>query len=135
VRVHPTARRHRRHVARWAFATGHSIDRDALAVIVAVRTDPTDGTVDTCWTTDDLEPLLMYSVGQWCAAHRAIVPDNLAITLSSYLRHLFTVRAEDASSDDLGPLIRQLAEHHPELRQNRWLPMPNQPLAPVVPIG
>ena len=135
VRVHPTARRHRRQVARWAFAAGHPVDRDALAAIVALRTSPTDGTIDTCWTIDDLAPLLWHSVGQWCTANRVAPPSNLAATLSTYLRHLFTVRAAAAGSDALAPLIRELAEQHPELRVH-WQPSTrNRPLAPVLPIG
>ncbi len=53
--THPSLRRHRRTVVAWSLAHGHPVDRDALAVLVGLRSRPADGALDRRWTTDDVD--------------------------------------------------------------------------------
>lgn len=139
VPTHLGLRRHRRDVARWALAHGHPVDRDALAVVVAVRSSMGDGTVSLRWTSDDVRSLLWSAAGGWCLAHGVRLPAELTATLATYLRYLSAHRLFSADSEPMTVLRRTLAEHDGD--SSRQASRARHPaggrrrLAPVLPIA
>ena len=135
--THPSLRRHRRTVVAWSLAHGHPVDRDALAVLVGLRSRPADGALDRRWTTDDVITVLRSDASIWCAVHGTEHPRELAATLATYLRYLAAHRMLEPGSDRPADLRRAVTDRstrraadrssHPAGRARRP--------APVVPIG
>lgn len=135
VPTHPAARRHRREVARWAFANGHPIDRDALAAIVAARSERTTGAVDLRWADDDVERVLWHSLPEWCVTHRVRPPADTATTLATYLRFLSAHRLLAPGSAGITALRRAVADHRPSVSPSRARHPATARRAPVLPIS
>ena len=139
VPTHLGLRRHRRDVARWALAHGHPVDRDSLAVIVAVRSSMGDGTLSLRWTTDDVRSLWWASTG-WCLQQRVQMPATIAPTLGTYLRYLSSHRLFAEGSDPMATLRRAVAQQDggaapSEDARSRHPAGGRRRLAPVLPLG
>lgn len=137
VPAHPASVALRRSVARWALANGHPVSRDALAVVVAVRTDHLSGQVEHLWTVQHVDAVLDRRAGSWCRLHGVPCPDELATTLATYLRYLSAHRLLEAGSHSPNELRRAVAQHTPSLqRSRRRHPAGSSAaIAPVLPIG
>ena len=133
VPAHPTVRRHRRQVLRWALANAHPVDRDALAVLVAVRSDPSSGRVALEWQTDQVAHVLASAAPVWCRLHRVAQPPDLTTTLSTYLRFLSANMGLAAGSDTAAALRLAVADQRPSHQRSRAR-HPTSQLAPVLPI-
>lgn len=135
VPVHPSLRRHRRQVLRWAFAHGHLVQRDALAAIVAVRGDMSTGVVQLRWSAEDIAHVLHTAVPAWCRTHGVLPPEDVATTLATYLRHLDAEGQLGAGSGSPALLRRTVADERPGPQRSRARhPSSGRP-APVLPIG
>jgi len=134
VPIQRTLRHHRSEVARWALANGHPIERDALAVVVAVRADPGTGTIDQRWDVDEVEQVMWAAVPMWCAAHHIDSPADVGTTLGTYLRYLSAHRRLAAGSDGILALRRAVADHRPGPERSRARHPASSPAAPVLPI-
>lgn len=132
----PDVRRHRRDVALWALAHGHVVHRDALAVIVAARSD-VFGNIAHRWTAHGVGVVLRSGAHSWCDRHGAAPPPELATTLATYLRYLSGHRLLAAGSDSAGELRRAVSEYRlPEARSRSNHPTAGaRRPAPVVPLG
>lgn len=111
VPTHLGLRRHRQDVARWALASGHPVDRDALAAIVGARASMSDGTVTLHWTAFDVGALLWSGVATWSLEHGVGCPSKVATTLDTYLRYLSAHRLFELGSESMTVLRRAMAEH------------------------
>ena len=129
----PHLRRHRRDVARWALANGHLLRRDALAALLGTRGG--DGGIPVRWTAEDVARLLGGEVGRWCLAHGVQPPEDLAATLTTYLRYLSAHRLFGPGSDDMGTLRRASAKHRAPSARGRSRHPAGSRRAPVVPLG
>ena len=139
VPTHLGLRRHRRDVARWALAHGHPVDRDSLAIIVAVRSSMGDGTLSLRWTTDDVRSLWWASTG-WCLTQRVQMPRTIAPTLGTYLRYLSAHRLFAEGSESMTTLRRCLAQQDAQVdpsdeSRSRHPAGARRRLAPVLPLG
>ncbi|MHB1139300.1 MAG: hypothetical protein ACYC2O_10120 [Microthrixaceae bacterium] len=139
VPTHLGLRRHRRDVARWALAHGHPVDRDSLAIIVAVRSSMGDGTLSLRWTTDDVRSLWWASTG-WCLTQHVQMPATIAPTLGTYLRYLSAHRLFADGSDQMTSLRRCLAQQDLDVDvaddpRSRHPAGGRRRLAPVLPLG
>lgn len=134
VPAHPSIRRHRGQVARWALANGHLVERDALAALVAVRADQTTGVVTTQWTAQEIGRVLWSLVPMWCAAHHVAEPRDLATTAATYLRYLSAHRLLEPGSDSITALRRSVADHRPTEQGSRARHPAAGRSAPVLPI-
>lgn len=133
VTAHPTARTHRREVIRWALAHGHPVSRDALTVIVALRTDRSTGAIDTAWRPDDVARVVNPGAAMWCSTHRTGIQGDLASTLSTYIRYLSAHRLLDADRAAISSLHRAVTDLPRSTSRARH---PSQrAAAPVVPIS
>lgn len=133
---HPEIRRHRSDVASWALAHGHLVHRDALAVIVATRSDAF-GNIARRWTAQGVGVVLRSGARSWCDRHGAAPPPELATTLATYLRYLSGHRMLAAGSDSAGELRRAVSEYRlPEARSRSNHPTAGaRRPAPVLPLG
>lgn len=137
VPTHASLRRHRRTVLAWSLAHGHPVERDALAVIVGLRSRPADGALDRRWTTDDVETVLRSDASIWCAVHGTTRPSGLGTTLATYLRYLAAHRMLEPGSDrpsDLRRAVTDRAARRGPGRSSHPAGRARRP-APVVPIG
>ncbi len=134
VPTHPTARRHRGDVARWALAHGHRVERDALAALVAVRVHGGTGTVDLRWDADEIGRVMWSTVPVWCSSHGVPTPPDLATTLATYLRYLAAHRLLVAGSDTITSLRRAVSDHQPDRQRSRARHPAAGRTAPVLPI-
>jgi hypothetical protein len=132
--VHPVAVRHRRDVARWALEHGHRVGRDALAVIVALRTDPVLGTLELSWSARQVDATVRVHADRWCSLHGAEPPPELPRTLAAYLRYLSSARLLGPGSDAPAELRRAVGElvDNPHATRERH---PSRWRAPVLPLG
>ncbi len=133
VPVHPAAKRHRRQVLRWALANAQPVDRDALAALVAVLTDPVTGKVADRWQSDQVPYLVMSIVPAWCRSHRAAPPSDITTSLATYLRYLAANDGLAPGSDSATELRRAVADQGLDRRRSRAR-HPARQLAPVLPI-
>lgn len=133
VPAHPTVKQHRRQVLRWALANAHPVDRDALAVIVAVRSDPSSGRVALDWQTEQVNQILTSAAPAWCRSHRIAQPPDLTTSLATYLRFLSAHRELAVGSDTATALRLAVADQRPS-RQRSRARHPTSQLAPVLPI-
>lgn len=132
---HPSARAHRREVARWALSLGLPLERDALAVIVALRTDISTGAIDTSWVAEDLAPLVMHQIPLWAGAHGVRPPADPVPTLSTYLRFL-AVHQRFGSESAPAAQIRRALLDLPRSRGRRAHPAAGTRVpAPVLPLN
>lgn len=129
----PSARTHRREVIRWALAHGHPVSRDALTVIVALRTDPSTGAIDTAWRPDDVTGVMQPGAALWCSAHRSGIQGDLAGTLSTYIRYLSAHRLIAGDRAAIASLHRAVTDL-PRSSSRARHPS-NRATAPVVPIS
>jgi hypothetical protein len=134
VPTHPSVRRHRGQVARWALANGHLVERDALAAIVAVRTDASTGAVDMRWTAQDIGAVMWSAVPLWCSTHQVPAPSDVATTLGTYLRFLSAHRQLARGSAPIAELRRAVADHRPSQQRSRARHPAAGRTAPVLPI-
>lgn len=133
VPAHPAVRDHRRRVLRWALAHAQPVDRDALAVLVAVRSDPVRGEIARDWRADQIPHVLMNVIPAWCRSHRTDQPADMTTTLGTYLRFLAANCELGSGSDTATELRRAVADQHPA-RQRSRARHPATRLAPVLPI-
>jgi hypothetical protein len=110
VPVGPNLRRHRAEVSSWALSTGHLLNRDALAAIVAARAGTPSGPVRLRWSTTEVRDLLVSEIDDWCTRHAVATPRDLSTTLSTYLRYFGAHRLYADGSDGPGELRRAVAE-------------------------
>lgn len=136
VPTHPALLSHRRRVLRWALAHGHPIERDALAVIVALRAERLRGEVDRVWTAAIVEAVVRHGA-QWCMSNRVASPVDLTPTLGTYVRYLSSHRLLADGSDSATELRRAISERRPSERASRRRHPAGSGarLAPVLPIG
>jgi hypothetical protein len=134
VPTHPAVRHHRGQVARWALANGHLIERDALAAVVAARSDLSTGTIDLCWTAEDVGRVMWSTVPMWCSTHQVHHPTDLATTTATYLRFLSAHRQLARGSDPIAALRRAVADHRPGPQRSRARHPAAGRTAPVLPI-
>jgi hypothetical protein len=131
----PPLRRHRGDVAEWALAHGYVLRRDALAAIVGIRRASGDP-LAAPWTAEEVARVLGPGVAEWCAAHGVDHPDELAASLSTYLRYLSATRLLPAGSDNTSALRRAIAEHRvPDRRRSRARHPAAGGRAPVLPLN
>lgn len=133
VPVHPATRKHRRQVLSWALANGHPVDRDALAVVTAIRSHPINGQPRLEWSVDQVGRLLEAHAPAWCRSHQVAEPSNVAATLRTYLRWLSANGKLAVGSDRTADLGRAIADYctGPHGGRSRH---PASQLAPVLPI-
>ena len=86
-------------VTRWALATGHRVDYDALTVILATKSE--EPVPVNRWTEDDVWRLWWIDLSGWCARRGLRTPDGLATTMLTLLRHLAATDAFAEGSDTL----------------------------------
>lgn len=129
----PTVRQHRSHVARWALAHGHRLERDALAALVAVRATAS-GTIDLRWTAQDVGQVMWSAVPLWCSTHQVRHPTDVATTLATYLRYLSAHRLLARGSAPIADLRRAVADHRPSAERSRARHPAGGRTAPVLPI-
>ncbi len=134
VPAHPSVRRHRGQVARWALANGHLLERDALAAIVAVRAASSTGDIDLCWTAQDIGRVMWSAVPMWCSTHQVPSPPDLATTLATYPRYLSAHRQLTRGSAPIAELRRAVADHRPSVQRSRARHPAAGRTAPVLPI-
>jgi hypothetical protein len=131
----PALRRHRGDVAEWALAHGYVLRRDALAAIVGIRRAGGDP-LRAPWTAEEVARLLGPGVAEWCAAHGVDHPEELAASLSTYLRYLSANRLLPPGSDNTSALRRAIAEHRvPDRRRSRARHPASAGRAPVLPLN
>jgi hypothetical protein len=132
---HPQLRRHRRDVVRWALAHGHRLDRDALAVLVSIRSDGA-GRLSSRWTSDHVARVLWSDVPIWCSSHGVRLPGDVHSTLTTYLRYLSSHRRLEPGSDPIATLRRAVEDHRPGRNSARARhPAAGGAPAPVLPIS
>lgn len=73
-------------VTRWALASGHRVDFDALTVILAAKEE--QSVPVNRWTEDDVWRLWWIDLSGWCARRGLRTPDGLSTTMQSLLRYL-----------------------------------------------
>ena len=82
----PSASTLRLAVTRWALATGHRVDFDALTVILAAKAE--EPVPVNRWTEDDVWRLWWIDLSGWCARRGLRTPGGLAATMLSLLAYL-----------------------------------------------
>ena len=109
--------------------------RDALAAIVGTRSAQGDP-LRSPWTADEVAQLLGRGVAEWCSANGVGPPEELAPTLSTYLRYLSANRLLPAGSEGISALRRAIAEHRvPDRRRSRARHPAGAGRAPVLPLS
>ena len=106
VPLDPALRSLRCEVARWALATGHPLNLDAIGVILAARHHEAivEGRPFNRWTTNTVLTFLFGTAEEWCTRQHVTMPSHLGESLLTYVTFLaeLDVLASGSSS------IRQL---------------------------
>ncbi len=134
VPAHPALRQHRAAVVRWALEHGHLVHRDALAAIIAVRSNASTGVAELRWDEQDVGRVLWSAVPLWCSTHHVPAPPDLTTTLATYLRYLSAHGQLAGGSASITVLRRTVADHRPSPLRSRARHPASGRAAPVLPI-
>lgn len=94
VPLDPALRALRVEVARWALATGHPLNLDAIGVILGARHAEAaiDGRPFNRWTTNSVLTFLFGTAAEWCEHHQVTMPPHLGESLLTYVSFLTEAR-------------------------------------------